>query len=108
MKDDSPIREATLFILLSLSQGPQHGYAMMQLVAGMSNGRVQLSTGTLYGGIKRLLKVGWIERAGEEVENGRNRKLYRLTEDGRQALATEIERLESELNADKQWRPKGA
>ncbi len=93
-----PLTEATLFILLSLATQPRHGYAIMKEVEVLSEGRVLLSTGTLYGAIKRLLEQGWIER-GEEPEepdqSGRARKAYRLTARGRRILEAEVERLES-------------
>lgn len=92
-----PLTEPTFFILLALAPGPQHGYAIMKETATLSDGRVQLSTSTLYGAIKRLLDLGWIERAEEAsgVENGRERKAYRLTEQGRRILKAETARLQS-------------
>ncbi len=91
----SPLSEATYFILLSLSQGPKHGYAIMKDVRGLSEGRIALSTGTLYGAIKRLLEQGWIRPVpgpGLE-EDGRGRRAYGLTRTGRDALEAEIARL---------------
>jgi DNA-binding PadR family transcriptional regulator len=90
-----PLREPTFFILLSLSPGPKHGYAILKEVESMSEGRVKLSTGTLYGAIKRLLDRGWIRRVDDPNPNGtdRERKSYSLTELGRRALNAEIARL---------------
>jgi DNA-binding PadR family transcriptional regulator len=92
-----PISEATFLILLSLSAGPRHGYAIMKDVAALSSGRVHLSTSTLYGAIKRLLEDGWIERLNGEPPDasGRPRKEYRLTQAGRRILKLEAARLES-------------
>jgi DNA-binding PadR family transcriptional regulator len=92
-----PLREPTFFILLVLAPGPQHGYAIMKEIAVLSDGRVRLSTSTLYGAIKRLLDQGWIERApaASGLENGRERKAYRLTELGRRILNAETARLQS-------------
>lgn len=92
-----PLTEPVFFILLSLVHGPQHGYAMLKDTAVASHGRVQLSTSTLYSAIKRLLEQGWIERADAEsgVANGRERKAYQLTEQGRHILNAEIARLQS-------------
>ena len=90
-----PLREPTFYILLSLSPGPKHGYAILKEVETLSEGRVLLSTGTLYGAIKRLLDRNWIKRA-EDIEPNhaeRERKAYTLTEHGRRALNTEVERL---------------
>lgn len=90
-----PLREPTFFILLSLSPGPKHGYAILKEVEALSEGRLLLSTGTLYGAIKRLLEREWIQRVNDPIPNGtdRARKVYTLTEQGRNALNAEIERL---------------
>ena len=96
---DNPLTESTYFILLSLSPHPKHGYAIMKDVRELSEDRVILSTGTLYGALKRLLDQGWIIRM-EEVNargNVRDRKVYRLTEHGRQILKEEISRLQKLL-----------
>jgi DNA-binding PadR family transcriptional regulator len=53
-----PLTESTYFILLSLSSKPKHGYAIMKDVWILSNDRIILSTGTLYGALKRLLEQG--------------------------------------------------
>lgn len=92
-----PISEATFFILLSLSAGPRHGYAIMKDVATLSSGRVHLSTSTLYGAIKRLQEDGWIQRMDDEPPDasGRPRKEYSLTQAGRRILEQEAARLES-------------
>jgi len=97
VKEHLPLREATFFILLSLATAPRHGYAIMKDTARLSNGRVTLSTGTLYGAIKRLLEAGWIRRFenGDAEENGRQKKEYELTEQGRRIFDAEVTRLES-------------
>ena len=96
-----PLREPTFFILLSLSPGPKHGYAILKEVESLSEGRVLLSTGTLYGAIKRLLEDGWIRRVDDPLPNGteRERKAYALTEQGRRVLNAEIERLRQLVDA---------
>ena len=90
-----PLREPTFLILLSLSPGPRHGYAILREVEALSEDRVRLSTGTLYGAIKRLLNDGWICRVDDPLPNTtkRERKAYALTEQGRRVLNAEIERL---------------
>ena len=95
-----PLREPTFYILLSLSPGPRHGYAIMKEVETLSEGRVQLSTGTLYGAIKRLLDDDWIRRVDDPIPNGteRQRKAYALTELGRKVLNAEVERLQKLVN----------
>lgn len=95
MSENQPLTEATFFILLSLADGPRHGYAILKEVEELSEGRVGLSTGTLYGAIKRLLDAGWIQRADERAENPRDRQAYNLTPQGRSILGGEVRRLES-------------
>lgn len=90
-----PLSETTFFILVSLDGEPRHGYAIMKDVQALSDGRVKLSTGTLYGAIRRLLDDGWITRVSipEEEIDGRERKSYTLTRRGRRVLAAETQRL---------------
>jgi DNA-binding PadR family transcriptional regulator len=103
--DHPPLTEATYFIMLSLSHEPRHGYAIMKDVQALSEERVILSTGTLYGALKRLLSQGWIERVDEEEEksdngrSGRTRKAYTLTNLGQGILETEISRLQVLVDA---------
>jgi DNA-binding PadR family transcriptional regulator len=87
-----PVTEPVLLILLSLAGQPRHGYAIMRDVQEMSDGHVRLSTGTLYGALRRLLDDGWIERFREE-EQSRGRQAYRLTAGGRRNLQQEVSRL---------------
>lgn len=102
IQDQLPLTETSLFILLSLVPQPLHGYAIMKEVEGMSNGRIQLSTGTLYGAIKRMLEQGWIERYDETVVDGRSRKAYRLTDIGQRILQAEMARMQSLLTVAQQ------
>lgn len=88
----APITEPVLLILLSLAEQPRHGYAILQDTEAMSHGRVRLSTGTLYGALRRLLDEGWIERFKEQ-NNSRGRQAYRLTPLGRRNLQMEVSRL---------------
>lgn len=86
------ISEPVLLILLSLAEQPRHGYAILQDTERMSDGRVRLSTGTLYGALRRLLEDKWIERF-EERDSSRGRQAYRLTAEGRRNLQTEVSRM---------------
>jgi DNA-binding PadR family transcriptional regulator len=90
-----PITETTFLILLSLSPGPKHGYAIMKEVERLSEGRVCLSTGTLYGALKRFLADGLIRRIDDPLPNPteRERKAYTLSEHGLQVLNSETARL---------------
>jgi DNA-binding PadR family transcriptional regulator len=87
-----PLSEPVLMVLLSLAEQPRHGYSIIKDVEQMSEGRVILSTGTLYGALLRLLERGWIERF-EEEDASRDRRAYRLTPMGRRNLKQELERM---------------
>ncbi len=91
------VSEPVLLILLSLAEQPRHGYAILQDTERMSDGRVRLSTGTLYGALGRLLDEGWIERV-EEEDSSRGRQAYRLTATGSRSLQQEIDRLKHLTN----------
>ena len=108
----TPLREPTLFILLALSKGRKHGYAILKDVEALSEGRVVLSTGTLYGALARLMKQGVIrkygndsgeDRSGSKSRSGnadvRVRKYYELTQLGRRVLEVEINRMGTILAA---------
>ena len=88
-----PLREPSFLILTSLASGPRHGYGVIQDVAELSEGRVTLRAGTLYGALDRLVDEGLVAPDREEVEQGRLRRYYRITADGRRLLAAEAERL---------------
>lgn len=88
----SPPSESALLILLSLTAEPRHGYAILKDVESLSEGRVVLSTGTLYGALKRMLNDGWIEQV-EESGGGRDRRTYRLTDAGHGVLTAEVDRM---------------
>jgi DNA-binding PadR family transcriptional regulator len=85
-----------VFRAAQLSPGPNHGYAILKEVKSLSDGRLQLSSGTLYGAIKRLLEKGWIRRVADPIayDSDRKRKSYDLTELGRRVLRAQITRLQ--------------
>lgn len=87
-----PLTEPVLLILLSLAEQPRHGYSILKDVEQMSDGRVALSTGTLYGALRRLLDDDWIERL-EQKDVSRGKQAYRLTQRGRKNLQFEVNRL---------------
>lgn len=90
--DFLPLTEPVLLILLSLAGQARHGYSILKDVEQMSDGRVVLSTGTLYGALRRLLDEEWIERI-EEEDSSRGRQAYRLTARGRRNLQVEVGRM---------------
>jgi DNA-binding PadR family transcriptional regulator len=86
------LTEPVFLILNSLADQPRHGYALLQDIERMSNERVMLSTGTLYGALRRLLQAGLIERFQQE-DKSRDKQAYRLTLEGRRALQREVRRM---------------
>jgi PadR family transcriptional regulator, regulatory protein PadR len=87
------ITEPMFLALTALVDRPRHGYGVVQEVERLSGGRVQLKIGTLYGVLDRLSAEGLVELDREEVERGRLRRYYRLTDDGAAALQAEAERV---------------
>jgi len=104
--------DPAFFILTALVDEPRHGYGIVGEVAELSLGRVQLKVGTLYGVLDRLVGEGLVELDREEVQQGRLRRYYRLTEPGYQALAAEADRQAANARAASQrlraWRPANA
>jgi len=88
-------------VLLALAGDDLHGYAILKEVELRTGGRVKLSTGTLYGIIKRLLADGMLaERRSRpaEADDDERRRYYRLTEKGREVAAAEAERMNEVLS----------
>jgi DNA-binding PadR family transcriptional regulator len=88
---DAPLTPALFHVLLSLADGEKHGYAILKEVAARTDDKVVLSTGTLYGIIKRLLADGWIRESA--LGSTERRRAYRLTPVGRKVALAEAERL---------------
>ena len=85
--------EPAYLVLLALSDGPRHGYGIVQEVLGLSDGAVRLSAGTLYGVLDRLTTAGQVEPERDEVVDGRLRRYYKITDRGSAAAHAETERL---------------
>jgi len=94
MADEAiPLTPAELHILLSLADGEQHGYGIMQEVSQRTDGRTKIGPGTLYGTIKRLLAAGMIVESARRPDpklDDQRRRYYRLTAAGKRALTEEI------------------
>ncbi len=84
-----PMTESGFYILFCLQQ-PQHGYGISQQVKEMTGGELIISAGTMYGTLSKMEKDGLIAFAREEEK----RKLYRITELGREILNLEVRRIE--------------
>ena len=92
---DSPLTEAFFYILLALRR-PNHGYGIIQEVEQLTDGRVALGLGTLYGAIQTLQKRGWIQIYSVDTES-RKKKEYVITGEGREVFAAEMARLKELL-----------
>jgi len=95
----SLMREPTFFVLLSLMSGPMHGYGIAKRTEQLSDGRVALTAGTLYGALDRLVDEALIEVDRAEVVNGRTRRYYRISDQGRTAALAEVQRMRSLVEA---------
>ncbi|WP_342118401.1 PadR family transcriptional regulator [Pseudoduganella sp. OTU4001] len=84
-----PLSEASFYMLAALDQ-PSHGYAIMQKVEAMSGGSVTIGPGTMYGAFSTLEKQKLIVKVAEEDR----RKIYALTDLGKDVLAEQVRRLE--------------
>lgn len=88
----SPLSEAAFDILLSLARGPLHGYAMIQAIEELRDGR-SMQPGLLYTTLPKLLDAGWVEPAPIPADNtDKRRRYYRLTQLGQTTLAVEADR----------------
>ncbi|MDU4936728.1 MAG: PadR family transcriptional regulator [Peptostreptococcaceae bacterium] len=84
------LTETTLFILLALYK-PNHGYGIMQFIENETSGRISLGAGTLYGAINTLVKKKLIKPyVGED---GTRKKVYIITDNGKEVVRNEIKRL---------------
>jgi PadR family transcriptional regulator, regulatory protein PadR len=90
--DPRPVTEPVFLILASLAGQPRHGYALLQDIETLSAGRVRLSTGTLYGALRRMLEDEWIAPF-TQPDTSRDKQAYRLTTEGRRILRGELDRM---------------
>ena len=95
-----PLPVAVFHILIALADRDRLGYSIMQDVAARTEGKVQLSAGTLYSSIRRMLEQGLIEELAESPDpssTDERRRYYRLTRFGKRAAAAEVARLNAML-----------
>ena len=91
MKKSEPMSESYYYILLCLSKGANHGYGIMQMTEKLSYGEVTIGSGTMYGATSNMMKKGWIQEIMSH--DPARKRLYCLTDAGREALNQEICRL---------------
>jgi DNA-binding PadR family transcriptional regulator len=97
-----PLTPTTFYILLALAKGPTHGYAVAQDVEELTDGRIVMGPGTLYGSLQRMLGSGVIEETANPGESGlhsQRRRYYHMSSLGAAALQAESERLLRAVNA---------
>ncbi len=98
MKRSEPLSESYFYILLCLARGENHGYGIMQMTDLLSGGDVKIGSGTMYGATSNMMKKGWIREIMSNEPGQERRRLYQLTESGREALRTEVARLQRMLD----------
>jgi DNA-binding PadR family transcriptional regulator len=99
------LRPASYFVLAALLDGPLHGYAISARARELSDGSVRLTAGTLYGALERMAAQGLVQMDREEIVDGRLRRYYRLSDQGRQAVTREADRLAAAARVVQQRRP---
>ena len=89
-----PLPQAQFHVLVALTDGERHGYAIMQAVEGSSGGVVRMGPATLYGTLKRLVEQGLAEELPRSpTDDDQRRRYYRLTALGQRVCAAEADRL---------------
>ncbi|MGD0212333.1 MAG: PadR family transcriptional regulator [Terriglobales bacterium] len=104
-----PLTPAVFFILFALAQGEKHGYAIMQQVSVLSDGKFRMGPGTLYTTIQRLLELSLIEEI--DADSGSRRRCYRLTRTGKMVFKAEVGRMDAVVRLaleHRQMLPEGA
>ncbi|PAV28204.1 PadR family transcriptional regulator [Virgibacillus profundi] len=89
-----PMTETAFYIILSLTE-PRHGYGIVKHVEGITNGRIRLGSGTVYGTLTKMQRDGIITVFADE----KRKKTYEITETGKELIREEIKRLK-ELHAN--------
>ena len=91
----TPLTPAVFHVLLALSGGKLHGYAIAKEVVRHTDGNVRMGPGTLYGTLRRLLDEGWVAVSETPGEVDERRRYYRLTGLGKRALEEEVQRMDA-------------
>jgi len=88
-----PLTPAVFFILFALAGGEKHGYAIMQQVTALSDGKFRMGPGTLYTTIQRLLELSLIEETATDPAG--RRRYYRMSRNGRAVFKAELGRMDA-------------
>jgi DNA-binding PadR family transcriptional regulator len=92
-----PMTPSVFYVMLALSEGEKHGYAIMQQVESLADGKFRMGPGTLYTTLQRLLGLHLIEEIQGDAEADSRRRCYRITRAGKELLREEIRRMESAM-----------
>lgn len=96
-----PLTPTTFHVLVAMAQGPRHGYAIAREVEALTEGRIVMGPGTLYGSLQRMVAAELIREAqnpGEEGLHADRRRYYQITPLGSAALRSEAARLLRAVN----------
>lgn len=99
MKYSEPLTESYFYILLCLKEGANHGYGIMQRVKELSDDRVNIGSGTMYGAIGKMIKKNWIQEIKSPADD--RKRMYQLTPLGQEILSREYERLQALIKSAK-------
>lgn len=96
-----PLKPVRFHILLALTDGARHGYAIREVVEARTDGAVRLWPATLYGAVREMSNEGLIEalEGADDPDDDQRRRYYRLTRLGRDVLRAEADRLQALVNA---------
>ena len=100
-KDSSALLPGTLdmLILKTLSVAPLHGYAIAQHIERLSDSVLRVDQGSLYPGLERLQRKGWVTSKWGQTPTGRRARFYTITAAGRRQLGEEVASFERVLGA---------
>ena len=108
-----PLTPPVFHLLVALSEGERHGYALMRQVAADTDGALQLGPGTLYGCLQRMLEAGLIAESGRRADpllDDERRRYYRISDFGTRVVTAEAKRLAAAVTVARARRllPKGS
>jgi len=108
-----PLTPPVFHLLVALSEGERHGYALMRQVAADTDGALQLGPGTLYGCLQRMLEAGLItesDRRADPLLDDERRRYYRISDFGTRVVTAEAKRLAAAVTVARARRllPKGS
>lgn len=96
---DLPLSPQVFDLLVALSHGPQHGYALMQRISNMHGGRYKPSPGVIYSNLQRVVDWGWAEESPPpSPKEDARRKHFRITDAGLGVARSHADQEQARLN----------